>query len=132
MAYDAKLAARLRALVSRRRGATEKAMFGGLAFLAGGRMFCGVIGGDLMARVGPDAYEAALSRPHARVMDFNGRPMRGYVFVGPAGLTRRAELARWVDECWKHAAALARSKPRRARPRPPGARAARRAGRRAS
>jgi TfoX/Sxy family transcriptional regulator of competence genes len=61
---------------------TEKKMFGGIAFLLDGAMFCGVSGGDLMVRVGAEAHEAALARPHARPMDFTGRPMKGYVFVG--------------------------------------------------
>jgi len=62
MAYDEELAARIRAIVGRRSGVSEKKMFGGLAFLVRGNMFCGVVGSDLMMRVGPDAYEAALAR----------------------------------------------------------------------
>jgi hypothetical protein len=41
---------------------------------------------DLVVRVGPERYEKALSRAHARPMDFTGRPLKGYVFVGPGGL----------------------------------------------
>lgn len=125
MAYDQALAERVRRLVGERPGVTEKAMFGGLAFLLGGKMFCGVLGPDLLARVGPDNHDAAMARNHVRIMDFTGMPMRGYVFVGPDALSSRKELTRWVDECARFVAALP-DKPatRRTRaaagPRPPG------------
>jgi len=79
MAYDQALATRARNLVAGRKGVTEKAMFGGLAFLLDGKMFCGVLGNELLARVGPDAHDVAMEKPHVRIMDFTGRPMRGYV-----------------------------------------------------
>ena len=103
MAYDPQLAARLRTMVAGRCGVTEKAMFGGLAFMIDGKMFCGVLGDELLARVGPDAHDAALARPHVRIMDFTGRPMRGYVFVGPLALQLDTELAQWVEQSQAHA-----------------------------
>jgi TfoX-like protein len=105
MAYDRALAERVRALVARRPGVTEKAMFGGLAFLLDGKMFCGVLGEELLARVGADAHEAAVAQAHVRIMDFTGRPMRGYVFVGPGALPTK-ELERWVSQCLAHVAGL--------------------------
>lgn len=112
MAYDLKLADRVRRLVIGSRGVTEKAMFGGLAFLRHGRMFCGVLGNELLARVGPAAHDAAMARPHVRIMAFTGRPMRGYVFVGPAALSTDQGLASWVRECDAHVATLP-DKPKR-------------------
>ena len=81
MAYDEGLAERLREVFPEHAGIAEKKMFGGLCFLARGHMFVGIVGEALMARVGPVAYEKALRRPHARVMDFTGKPMKGYVYV---------------------------------------------------
>jgi len=121
MAYDPKLAERVRSTVRGRRGITEQPMFGGLAFLKDGKMFCGVLGDELLARVGPEAHEAAMARPHVRIMDFTGRPMRGYVFVGAAALTAPRSLEGWVDQCEAHVATLPG---KRARPRPRRARAA--------
>lgn len=106
MAYAPQLAARVRELVSGHRGITEKAMFGGLAFLLDGRMFCGVLGDELLARVGPDAHDATMARPHVRIMDFTDRPMRGYVFVGPGALSTFAQLERWVNDCVAHVVTL--------------------------
>ena len=96
MAYDEALAGRIRTVLAKRRGVDEKRMFGGIAFLLGGHMFCGVVKDDLMVRLGPDRHEAALTEPHVRPMDFTGRPMKGYVFVAPAGCRADAALARWV------------------------------------
>ena len=96
MAYDEALAGRIRTVLAKWRGVDEKRMFGGIAFLLGGHMFCGIVKDDLMVRVGPDRHEAALTEPHVRPMDFTGRPMKGYVFVAPAGCRADAALARWV------------------------------------
>ena len=98
MAYDEKLADRVRVILKRRRGIRERKMFGGLAFLVNGHMACGVIGEDLMVRVGPDAYQFALKRPGARPMDFTGRPMNGMIYVGPRGHRRAPSLKAWVEE----------------------------------
>jgi len=98
MAYDEALAERVRRAVGRRDAVTEKKMFGGIAFLLDRKTFCGVVKDDLMVRVGPERYEQALSAPHARPMDFTGRPMTGYVFVGPAGTRTERAVRSWVDK----------------------------------
>jgi len=72
-------------------------MFGGLAFLLHSHMFCGIINEDLMVRVGPQQYEAALSQQHARPMDFTGRPLHGYVYVAPEGYQGTSVLKQWVQ-----------------------------------
>lgn len=97
MAYDEGLADRIRRAVGPRPDVTEKKMFGGIAFLLDGKMFCGVVKDELMVRVGPAAYEAALARPHARPMDFTGRPMAGYVFVGAAGCRTDGAVRAWAE-----------------------------------
>ena len=96
MAYDEKLAARVREAIAGH-GVEERRMFGGLAFLQRGKMCCGVVKDELMVRVGPDGYEAALEEPHVRPMDFTGRPMKGLVYVAGAGLRTRAMLTRWIE-----------------------------------
>lgn len=96
MAYSEKLADRVRDALEGRDGVSEKKMFGGLAFMVHGHMACGVVGDDLMLRLGADGAEEVLTRTHVRPMDFTGRPMTGMVFVGAAGL-RGTALARWVE-----------------------------------
>lgn len=98
MAYSEELADRIRAELATRSDVVEKKMFGGIAFMVAGSMAVGIIGKDLMARVGPDRYERALARPHAGLMKFTGRPLRGFVLVGAKGIATRAGLKKWIDE----------------------------------
>ena len=97
MAYDETLAARVRALLANRSDVSERHMFGGLTFMVGGHMCCGVSRDELIVRIDPDREDEVLARPHARPMDFTGRPMRGFVTVQPDGL-KGSRLNRWVQE----------------------------------
>ncbi len=119
MAFDEGLAQRVREAVGPLAAVTERRMFGGLAFLLDGRMFVGVSGSKLMARVGAERYRDTLGLPHVREMDFTGRPMKGYVYIDPPGLTEDRELAAWVSWCAGHVAGL----PVAARPKRAGSRA---------
>ena len=105
MAYDEHLADRVRDVLVLRERVTERSMFGGIAFMLAGNMCCGVIGEDLMVRLGEDG-EAALAEPHTRPMDFTGKPMKSTVLVDPSGTTDEQELARWVDAGADFAASL--------------------------
>ncbi|HSF14546.1 MAG TPA: TfoX/Sxy family protein [Vicinamibacteria bacterium] len=109
MPYDEKLAERVREVLGRRRGVTEKKMFGGVCFLVNGNMACGVEKENLMVRVGPEQYERALSKSSTRPMDFTGRALKGFVYVSPPGYRTTAALKKWVDL----GASFARSLPRR-------------------
>ena len=106
MSYDEGLAERLREALQSRRGISEKKMFGGLAFMSRGYMFIGITGDVLMARIGPEYYEQALSRPHVRVMDFTGKPMKGYVFVDPPGFESDSALSDWARMCHRFVQSL--------------------------
>jgi TfoX/Sxy family transcriptional regulator of competence genes len=107
MAYDERLAARVRALLAERADVSEREMFGGLTFMIGGNMSCGVHGKELIVRLDPDREQEALARPHARPMDFTGRPMRGFITVQPDALKGKT-LNRWIKEAVARAEALPR------------------------
>jgi hypothetical protein len=96
MAYDEHLAKRIRRELGDRKDFAERKMFGGLAFLCEGRMCCGIVGNDLMVRVPISEFDEALRRRHVRPMDFTGRPLRGFVYVSPSGLTSAAALRAWL------------------------------------
>ena len=96
MAYDEGVAQRVREALADAPDVVEKQMFGGLAFMVRGDMSCGVVDSELMVRVGPEAYDEALAQPHARVMDFTGKPLSGMVYVASAGLAEDEDLAAWV------------------------------------
>ncbi|MCF1594532.1 TfoX/Sxy family protein [Streptomyces muensis] len=106
MAYDEGLAERIRERLGADLEISERRMFGGLAFLCRGNMAVGVTGDDLMVRVGPDATDAAVARPGARIFDMTGRPMRGWVVVDGAAVAEDGALAAWVDEGLAFAAGL--------------------------
>ncbi len=106
MAYDEQLAERVRQRLAGREGVVEKKMFGGLAFMVHGHMACGVVGGELMFRIGPEAYEAALAEPHAREMDFTRRPLKGMVYVAPEGFADTAGLDAWLRRALDFIASL--------------------------
>jgi hypothetical protein len=105
MAYDQRLAARVRALLASRADVTERTMFGGLTFMVGGNMCCGVNGDELIVRLDPGREDDALARPHTRPMDLTGRRMRGFITVHPNGLAG-SHLDRWVHEAIARAGTL--------------------------
>lgn len=106
MAYDEALAERIRKLTPKSDARSERKMFGGLCFMVGGNMFAGVVRDELMVRVGADGFDEALARPHARPMDFTGRPMKGMVFVGAKGIAADKDLKAWVKRAFDFAAKL--------------------------
>ena len=121
MACDEELPDRVRRAVGSRPDLTEKRMFGGLAFLLDGKMFCGIVKDDLMVGVGPGRYEAALAEAHVRPMDFAGRPLIGYVYVGPGGSRTVKAIGKWVKQGAAFVATLehkAAKQPRRPKTRP--------------
>lgn len=119
MAYDEDLADRVREVMPPDAEVTERKMFGGLAFLLRGHMFAGIVGSELMVRIGYEAAQRALELDHVREMDFTGRPMKNMIFVQPAGLDGPA-LERWVTAAADHARTLAPKQPKHPRRRAHG------------
>ncbi|KAA3619310.1 MAG: RNA methyltransferase [Calditrichaeota bacterium] len=98
MAFDEGLAQRIRELLASTPGIEEKKMFGGLCFLDRGNMVGGIVGSELMMRVGAEKYDEALNEPHVRKMDFTGRSMRGMIYVGEAGIEADENLEKWLKK----------------------------------
>lgn len=123
MAYDARVAARVRTALRRRRAVTERRMFGGIAFLVDGHMVCGVLDESLVLRLGPAGAARALARPHTRPMDFTGRPLAGMVYVDAPGHRRDRDLRAWLDAAVRFVRTLPRKTRASARaPRPAASR----------
>src|SRR5204862_3950360 len=98
MAYDEKLAARIRDLMAAEPDLTEKKMFGGLAFLIGGNMAVAASGqGGLMVRVDPEKSHELVATTPAELMEMRGRSMKGWLRVGSNDLHADSELARWIE-----------------------------------
>ena len=112
MAFDEGLAHRVRTLTQDESSMSERKMFGGLCFMVDGNMCFGVLGEEIMVRVGPDSYEASLALPHAREMDFTGRSMRGMVYVDSDGVSEDEDLQAWLDRGLRCARSLPPKHPR--------------------
>ena len=99
MSYNEELAERIRAYFHGRDDVEEKSMFGGLAFMVDGHMCVGAIGDRLMARIGPTIYENALKDMHVSIMDFTGKPLKGYVYIECEGIEDAERLNKWIRQC---------------------------------
>lgn len=97
MAYDERLAERVRWFLKGRPNVSERRMFGGICFIVNGHMCCGVAKQDLVLRLGDEGASEALKAPHARPMDFTGRPLKSMVYVAPEGVADEEALGGWID-----------------------------------
>ena len=112
MPYDIVLAERMRPYLLPRVGVSEKAMFGGIAFLLHGNMCCGIWKDLLVIRLSVEEGTKALKKPHVRVMDITGQPMKGWVFVEPMGCKKDSDLFAWIDKAFEFASSLPSKKKR--------------------
>lgn len=100
MAYSEDLADRVRIALSKKKILfDQRKMMGGLCILVDGKMCVGIIKKSLMARIGSEIYTEALSKKGCTEMDFTGRPMKGFVYVHPAGIATEKELNYWLQLC---------------------------------
>lgn len=97
MAYNEKLAERIRAVLSSNKKVEEKKMMGGLTFMVNDKMCVGILKDELMVRIDPEMQESALKRKGSRIMDFTGRPMKGYLMVNETGMGTKKDLESWID-----------------------------------
>ena len=98
MSYNEELAARVREIVTEKADPVELKMFGGVAFMVRGHMCVGVIKDDLILRLGGDGADEALRHPAVRPMDFTGKPMKNFLYVGPEETTKERDLRAWIDK----------------------------------
>lgn len=98
MAYDEKLADRLREFISLTHKITEeKKMFGGLCFMVNDKMCVGVEKERLMVRLNPDLTDEVMEKEGCMPMDFTGKIMKGYVFVDIDALNTKKKLVYWIN-----------------------------------
>jgi TfoX/Sxy family transcriptional regulator of competence genes len=97
MAYSSTLAARIRESLENVPDVVEKEMMGGLCFMVNAKMCVGIIKDDLMCRIDPEMQETALERHGCRIMDFTGRPMKGYVLVDDTGMRSGKDFDYWIN-----------------------------------
>lgn len=106
MARDAGLEALLREDLEGEPGLTERAMFGGCAWLLNGNLLCGARDDGMLVRLGKEE-DWGLAIPDIVAMTSRGRRMRGWVRAGPAAFGDDALRRKLLDT----ALALVRSLP---------------------
>jgi TfoX/Sxy family transcriptional regulator of competence genes len=97
MAYNEKLAARVRERISNLPNIAEKEMMGGLVFMYNGKMCLGIIKDELMCRIDPSIHNMVVEKYGCRTMDFTKRPMKGYILVEEAGMRSKNDFDYWID-----------------------------------
>lgn len=108
MAYDEDFADRVRDALAMREDLTERKMFGGIGFMIGGNMACGITStSELMVRVAPEDNDAALEEEHVREFEMSGKKMSGWLIVDREGTQSDEDLAGWVDAGADYASSLA-------------------------
>jgi TfoX/Sxy family transcriptional regulator of competence genes len=99
MAYNTKLADRIRESIADTPNVEEKFMFGGVCFMLNGKMCVGVVKDEMMCRINPVVYEEVLHKVGCREMVFTGKPMKGYVYVSDEGMKTKKEFDYWINLC---------------------------------
>ena len=99
MAYNEKLADRIREQLADLPNIEEKEMMGGLTFMYNGKMCVGIIADEMMCRIDPNFHEIAIEKTGCRTMDFTKRPMKGYVMVDDTGMKSKKEFDYWINLC---------------------------------
>lgn len=99
MAYNEKLADRIREAICEIPKVEEKQMMGGLTFMVNGKMCVGIIKEEMMCRIDPAIHETEIEKQGCRTMDFTKRPMKGYVMVDDTGMMTKKEFDYWINLC---------------------------------
>ena len=97
MAYDEKLAMRIREKFADYNHTEEKEMMGGLTFMLNNKMCVGIIKDELMCRIDPAIHDDIVEKRGCRTMDFTKRPMKGYVMIDKTGMQSKKEFDFWID-----------------------------------
>lgn len=97
MAYNEKLANRIRQKFVDLNNVEEKEMMGGLTFMYNNKMCVGIIKDELMCRIDPALHEAVVEKKGCRTMDFTKRPMKGYIMIDVSGMKTKAEFDYWIN-----------------------------------
>lgn len=97
MAYNERLADRIRERLADLPNIEEKTMMGGLVFMVNDKMCIGIIKDEMMCRIDPGFHETAIEMRGCRTMDFTKRPMIGYVLVDETGMKTNKEFDFWIN-----------------------------------
>lgn len=97
MAYNQKLAERIRNSLLNISNVEEKEMMGGLTFMVNDKMCVGIIKDEIMCRIDPEMHDEAIKKQGCRTMDFTNRLMKGYVMIDDSGMKKNKEFNYWIN-----------------------------------
>lgn len=97
MAYNEKLANRIRERLQNIRNIEEKEMMGGLTFMVNDKMCVGIIKDEMMCRIDPELHETVVEKNGCRTMDFTKRPMKGFVMIDDTGMKTAKDFDYWIQ-----------------------------------
>lgn len=97
MAYNQKLADRIRERLVEIPNIEEKEMMGGLVFMYNGKMCVGIVKDEMMCRIDPALHEDSVEKLGCRTMDFTKHPMKGYIFVEEVGMKSKKDFDYWIE-----------------------------------
>ena len=103
---DETLIERIRSILKRRKGYSEKKMFGGVCFMVNGNMCVGPWKGSLIVRFDKAKHDETQAEPHVRPMDITGKVMNGWALIEPAGIRSDEDLKNWIGRAVKSARSL--------------------------
>jgi TfoX/Sxy family transcriptional regulator of competence genes len=99
MAYNEKLAARIREALADLSDVEEKKMFRGLAFMVNGKMCINVSGDEMMCRFDPSLQETVANKKGFREMIMKGKALNGYAYVTEEGFKSKKDFDYWLNLC---------------------------------
>lgn len=106
MTSDEELIARIRPILSRRKGFSDKKMFGGVCFMINGNMCAGTWKGSFVVRLDKTQHDEVQAEPYTNPFDVTGRVMKGWALIEPAGIKTDSDLKAWVRRGAKYSGSL--------------------------
>jgi TfoX/Sxy family transcriptional regulator of competence genes len=97
MAYDEKLADRIREALQHLPNVEEKKMFRGITFMVNGKMCLSVSGEEMMCRFDPALQDAVAEKNGFRVMRMKEREYKGYGYISKDALKSKKDFGYWVS-----------------------------------
>jgi TfoX/Sxy family transcriptional regulator of competence genes len=97
VAYNQKIADRIRKSLATIPNVEEKQMMGGLTFMVNDKMCVGIFKDEMMCRIDPELHDSLIKKPGCRTMDFTNRPMIGYVVISDTGMKTQKQFNHWIE-----------------------------------
>jgi TfoX/Sxy family transcriptional regulator of competence genes len=97
MAYNEKIADRIREALVDVLNVEEKKMFRGVTFMVNGKMCISVGDDEIMCRIDPDLHDEVIERRGCRTMMMKGREYKGYVLVDEDGMKTKKDFEFWIQ-----------------------------------